>query len=231
MFVNLMVPRYVEAYDITDYLKAAVEYDNEAKVVIEDVVQLLHKRRDPLRSRPLRMSRIKDIYFTSLSEVPALLSTQFVEALSELHLETPAVIPRNVPQIEKVQPEVAPLAADEPALVNDHEPTEQEILAAKKIQATYRRYCRRREAQTRAFGRGLEAQKNRAFAMCVKNVDASKWGKTPYRTLYLWALPRLVVCLDRAVEIAHDFKVKTKRQFSENHERLEERGMQISKIW
>jgi len=239
-----MYRKYVETYD-GDYLKAAVAYDIEAKVVTEDVVQLLHKKRDPQRARPLRMSRIKDINFTSPSEVPSLLSTQLVVARSELRVDAPAFVPsRSVPQIEKVgdaqkgqaqgpniEQESRELVTDEPALIHGHEPTEQEMSAAKKIQATYRKYRRRREELTRAFGRGLKAQKNTVFAKCLKNVYASNWGKTPYRTMYLWALPRLVVCLDKAMAIAHDFKTKTKvLLLKEGHDHLEELGKKTSQI-
>ena len=257
-----------------EHLKAVVGNDIEAKVVIEDLVQLLHKKRDPQRA-PLRLPRITYIYFTNPSEIPSLLSPQFARTHSELRAEAQAFIPQNVPQIKKIEdeekekarlempdvevvdevheepePQEAGPATDEPVLIDGHEPTEQqisavkkiqaayrryrrncEISAARKIQAAYRRYRRRCEALTRAFGRGLKAQKYAVFAQCLKNVYASNWQKTPYRTLYLWAIPQLVICLDRVAAIAHKFKDKTKRQLSkENHERLEELGRQMNNI-
>ena len=233
-----------------------VEYDTEARVVIEDLVQLLHKRRDPKRFPPLRLSRIKSIHFTSPSDIPTLLAAQLVAARSELRVDAPTFVPRAgyVSQVErpedeeKIQPEepdAEPMeevheepepqelaaAPDEPALIHEHEPAEEEISAAKKIQAAYRAYRKHRDAQADAIGRGLKAQRNTFFIACLKNVLTSNWGKTPYRTLYLWALPRLVVCLDKAMAIAHEFKGKTKGLLlKESHERLEELAKQTTKI-
>ena len=227
-----------------------MEYDNG--VVIEDLVQLLHKRRDPRRDPPLRLPRIKHIHFANPSEIPSLLVSQFVVVRSELRADGPASAPRagyvsqteRAEDEEKIRPEepevelvdevheelepqgLAP-APDEPALVREHEPTEEDILAAKKIQATYRAYRKRRDAQARAMGRGLKAQRNTIFVKCLKNVHASKWGKTPYRALYLWALPRLIVCLDRAIAVAQEARDKTKDLLSkESHEHLEELAKQ-----
>ena len=234
-----------------------VDYDADAKVVIEDLVQLLHKKRDPQRLPPLRLPRIQHIHFLNPSEIPSLLAAQFVVARSDLRADASAFVPRvtYVPQTERakdeektqveereVEPaeeenheepepqELAP-ATSEPVLSHEHEPTEEETLAAEKIQATYRMYRKHHEAQTRAIGKGLKAQRNTIFIACLKNVYAFGWGRTPYRTLYLWALPRLVVCLDKAISVAREFKSKTKGLFSkENHERLEELGKRMTMI-
>ena len=232
-----------------------VEYDTDAKVVIEDLVQLLNKQRDPLRAPPpLRLPRIQHIHFANPSEIPSLLASQLVLARSDLRADAPAFAPRvgRALQIERAgdeeraqsqEPEVEPVdevheepqelasAPNEPALVREHEPTGEEISAAEKIQAAYRTYRMHHEAQTRAIGKGLKAQRNTIFIACLRNVWAADWGKTPYRTLYLWALPRLVVCLDKAISIAHEFRSKTKGLLSKgNHERLEELGKQTSRI-
>ena len=234
-----------------------VDYDADAKVVIEDLVQLLHKKRNSRRLPPLRLPRIQHIHFLSPSEIPSLLAAQPVVVCPDLGADVAAVVPRvaHVPQIdgakdeEKAQveePEVEPAEEEnhegpepqecapttsEPVLSHKHEPTEEEISAAEKIQATYRMYRKHHEAQTHAVGKGLKAQRNAIFIACLKNVYAFGWGRTPYRTLYLWALPRLIVCLDEAISVAHEFKNKTKGLFSkENHERLEELGKRMTMI-
>ena len=233
-----------------------VDYDADAKVVIEDLVQLLHKKRDPQRLPPLRLPRIQHIHFLNPSEIPSLLAAQFVVARSDLRADVPVFVPRapRVPQTEGAkdeektqveEPEAEPaeeenheepepqelVPTSEPVLSHEHEPTEEEILAAQKIQVAYRMYRKHHEAQTRAVGKGLKAQRNAIFIACLKNVYAFGWGRTPYRTLYLWALPRLVVCLDKAISVAHEFKSKTKGLLSKgNHERLEELGRQMTMI-
>lgn len=244
----------METPDNFEYLVAVVGYDIKGK---EELVQLLHKGRDPQRVSPLRASRIRHIYFTNPSEIPRRLSSQTVPMVHSNPRATNAPAPwREASQIEKVgdehkarleEPDLEPVddvleepesqelvpATDKPTLTYEHEPTEQEILAAMKIQGAYRRYRQRCDAQTRALGKELKAQtENIVFAKCLKNVYASTWRKTPYRTLYLWALPRLVVCLDKAMAIAHEFKNKTKRQLSKdsNDERLEELGLQLNNI-
>lgn len=225
-------------------------------VVIEDLVQLLHKRKGPKQAPPLRLSRINHVHFTSPSEIPSLLASQLVVVRSELRADVPSFVPRagyvsqveraedegniqpeepEVEPIEEVQEEPEPqelaLEPEEPALVREHEPSEEEISAVKKIQATYRTYRKHRDAQVRAVGRGLKAQQNTIFIACLKDVYASQWAKTTYRTLYLWALPRLVVCLDKAMAIAQEFKGRTKGLLSkESHERLEELAKQTTKI-
>ncbi|KAF8554534.1 hypothetical protein OG21DRAFT_1462307 [Imleria badia] len=245
--------KYVQAHD-NEYLKVMVEYDAEAKVAIEDLVQLLHRRRDPMRVPPLRLPRIQHIQFENPSEIPSLLASQLVMARSDLRIDAPAFVSRlgHVSQVEKVEdeeknqpeePEVEPVdevheeaqelapATNEPVLSREHEPTGEEISAAEKIQATYRMYRKHREAQARAIGKGLKAKRNTVFIACLKNVYASDWGRTPYRILYLWALPHLVVCLDKAISVAHEFKNKTKGLLSKgDHERLEELGKQTIMI-
>jgi len=231
-----------------------VEYDADAKVVIEDLVQLLHKQRDPSRGPPLRLPRIQHIYFANPSEIPSLLASQLVLARSDLRADAPVftsrvghTLQRGKAEAEKKtqpeEPEVDPVdevdeepqelapASNEPALVREHEPTGEEIAAAEKIQATYRTYRKHHEAQTRAIGKGSKAQRNTIFIACLKNVYAANWGRTPYRTLYLWALPHLVVCLDKAISVAHEFKNKTKGLLLKgDHERLEELGKRASRI-
>lgn len=243
----------MQAHD-KEYLKVIVEYDAEAKVVIEDLVQLLHKRRDSVKVPPLRLPRIQHIQFENPSEIPSLLASQLVAARSDLRADAPAFVSRSVhvSQIErtedegKIQPEepevelvdevheepqeLAP-APSEPVLSREHEPTKDEISAAEKIQATYRMYRKHLEAQARAIGKGLKAQRNTVFIACLKNVYGSDWGRTPYRTLYLWALPSLVVCLDKAISVAHEFKNKTKGLLLKgDHERLEELGKETIRI-
>jgi len=233
-----------------------VEYDTDAKVVIEDLVQLLNKQRDPLQAPPpLRLPRIQHIYFSNPSEIVSLLAPHLVLVRSGLRADESIFAPRvdHAPtEVDKtedeemaqpVEPEVdlvdevheepqelAP-APNEPALVREHEPTGEEILAAEKIQAAYRTYRKHHETQPPAIGRGLKAQRNTIFIACLKNVYAADWGKTPYRTLYLWALPHLIVCLDKAISIAHGFKGKIKGLLlKRNHEHLEELGKQASRI-
>ena len=231
-----------------------VEYD--AGVVIEDLVQLLHKRRDAPRDPPLKFPRIKHIHFASPSEIPSLLASKFMTTCSELRVDVPTPVSRagyifqterteDEENIQPEEPDVEPadevyeelepqgpvLAPDEPALICGHKPTEEELSAVKRIQATYRTYRKHRDAQARATGSGLKAQRNAIFVACLKNVYTSNWGRTSYRTLYLWALPRLVVCLDRAVAIAQEAKGKIKSQLSiESYVRLEELAKQANKI-
>ncbi|KAF8439473.1 hypothetical protein L210DRAFT_870655 [Boletus edulis BED1] len=50
--------------------------------------------------------------------------------------------------------------------------------------------------------------------------------------LYLRVLPHLIVCLDKAISIAHEFKSKTKGLLLKgDHERLEELAKQLNMIW
>ncbi|KAF8139771.1 hypothetical protein EV363DRAFT_1497668, partial [Boletus edulis] len=245
--------KYVQARD-NEYLEVMVEYDTEAKVVIEDLVQLLHKQRDPVRLPPLNLPRIQHIHFSNPSEVPSLLASQLVAARSDLRADAPAFVPQVAPasQMEKTEveekprpeePEPEPVdevheepqelapAPNEPVLSREHEPTEDEISAAEKIQAAYRTYRKHREAQANGIGKGLEAQRNRIFIACLKNASASNWGRTPYRTLYLRVLPHLIVYLDKAISVAHEFKSKTKGLLlNGDHERLEELGKQSNMI-
>ena len=172
----------------------------------------------------------------SPSDIPTLLAAQLVAARSELRADVPTFVPRAgyISQVEKVEdeeniqpegPDVEPMEEfiEEPALIREYKPTEEEISAAKKIQATYRTYRKHRDARVCAIGRGLKAQGNLIFIACLKNVYTYKWARTPYRTLYLWALPRLIVCLDKAVVIAQEVKAKTKNVLlKESHDRLEE---------
>ena len=248
-------PRYAHARD-NEYLKVMVEYDTDAKVVIEDLVQLLHKQKGSHRAPPLRLRRIQNIDYANPSEIPSLLAAQLVAARSDLRADAPAFVPRIVhvsrpetaeeeentqPEEPEVVPEdevheeaqeLAPATnLNEPVLSREHEPTEDEISAAEKIQAAYRMYRKHREAQARAVGKGSQAQRNAVYVACLKNVLASQWRKNSYRDLYLKALPHLVVCLEKAISVAHEFKSKTKGLLAKgDHERLEELGKQISSI-
>lgn len=226
----------------------------DAGVVIQDLVQLLHKRRTS--RRPPQLPRITNIHYENPSDIPSLVAPQLVTARSNLRVDAPAFVPQGGhssqmeaveeprveeslpegPEVEPVdevyeEPQDLPPVMNEPALIRAHEPTGEEMLAAKTIQAAYCTYCKRREAQAHAVGSGLKAQWNAVFIACLKNVYASNWRRTPYRTLYLWALPHLVVCLDQAIDIAYKFKRKTKGLISkESHERLEELGKQTNRI-
>ena len=92
-------------------------------------------------------------------------------------------------------------------------------------------YRKHREAQARAVGKGSEAQRNAVYVACLRNVHTSQWRKNPYRDLYLKALPHLVVCLDKAISVAREFKKKTKGLLAKgDHERLKELGKQMSSI-
>lgn len=227
-----------------DYLKVVVTYDEG--VVIQDLVQLLHKRR--ISRHPMRLPRLTHIHYENPLDIPSLVAPQLVTARSDLRADAPTFVPRGghtsqmeaaeelrvegplpeEPEAEPVdevyeEPQDLPPVTNEPALIRVHEPTEEEISAAGAIQAAYRAYVKCREAQAHAVGRGLKAQTNTVFIACLKNVYAFNWKQNTYRTLYLWALPHLVVCLDKAIAIAHETKVKTKGLLlKESHERLEE---------
>ena len=73
-----------------------VEYDADAKVVIEDLVQLLHKQRSSHRAPPLRLPRIQNIHYVNPSEIPSLLAAQLVAARSDLRSNVPAFVPHIV---------------------------------------------------------------------------------------------------------------------------------------
>lgn len=227
-----------------DYLKVVVTYDEG--VVIQDLVQLLHKRR--ISRHHMRLPRLTHIHYENPLDIPSLVAPQLVTARSDLRADAPTFVPRGghtsqmeaaeelrveeplpeEPEAEPVdevyeEPQDLPPVTNEPALIRVHEPTEEEMSAAGAIQAAYRAYVKRREAQAHAVGRGLKAQTNTVFIACLKNVYAFNWKQNTYRTLYLWALPHLVVCLDKAIAIAHETKVKTKGLLlKESHERLEE---------
>ncbi|KAG8220598.1 hypothetical protein J3R82DRAFT_2824 [Butyriboletus roseoflavus] len=235
-----------------EYLKVIVTYD--ADVVIQDLVQLLHKRRTS--GRPPRFSRITNIYYENPSDIPSLVTPQLVTTRSNLRADAPAFVPQSGyasqikaaeepkveeplpegPEAEPVEevyeePQYLPPVMDEPTLICAHEPTEEEMSAAEKIQAVYRTYRKRREAQAHAVGNELEAQRDTVLIACLKNVYVAHWQRTPYRTLYLRALPHLVVCLDKVIGIAHKVKRKIKgRILKESHDRLEELVEQSSRI-
>ncbi|KAI9567008.1 P-loop containing nucleoside triphosphate hydrolase protein [Boletus coccyginus] len=138
-------------------------------------------------------------------------------SLSDKTLETPRGHSEN---ISSETPQ------HEPPLAGEHEFTGEEILAAEKIQAAYRTYRKHHAAQTCAIGKGSKAQRNTIFIACLRNVYVANWGRTPYRTLYLWALPHLVVCLDKAIFIANELKRKAIRLLllKGDHKHLEELG-------
>ncbi|KIJ21330.1 hypothetical protein PAXINDRAFT_164864 [Paxillus involutus ATCC 200175] len=249
---NLLYRKYAYARR-NRYLKVMVDYDEN--VVIEDLVHLVPKRWDP---RPPQISpRIKQILYENPKDIPNLLASQPAAARSDLRVDAQASViqpvyvsqtdviedPRDdiqsegpdssldpVDEMHEEPEELAPVT-DEPALICAHDPTEEESSAAQKIQATYRRYRRRRDILARAVGSGMKGERNIVFIACLKNVYASSWQRSPYRNRYLWALPHLVVCLDKAIAIAHEFKGKTKGLLlKERHERLEELGRQRSEI-
>ncbi|KIK96874.1 hypothetical protein PAXRUDRAFT_273934 [Paxillus rubicundulus Ve08.2h10] len=235
------------------YPRVMADYD--ANVVIEDLVQLVHKRLDP---RPLQISpRIKQVLYENPADIAQSLASQLATARSDLRVDVQASViqpvyvsqtdviedPRDDIQLEgpdssldpadeiHEEPEELAPVTDEPALICAHDPTEEEISAVQKIQAAYRRYRRRRDILARAVGSGMKAERNIVFVACLKNVYASSWQRSPYRNLYLWALPHLVVCLDKAIAIAYEFKGRTKELLlKERHERLEELGRQRSEI-
>ncbi|KAF9229832.1 hypothetical protein BS17DRAFT_744362 [Gyrodon lividus] len=237
-----------------EYLKVMATYDEN--VVIEDLVHLVHKRWDP---RPPQISsRIKQILYENPEDIPNLLASQLVAAHSDLRVDTQAFVhqPVYISQTEVIEdlredpiqsqepdsfldqadetheePQELPPVTDEPALICGHDPTEEEICAAQKIQAIYRKYRRRRDILAHAVGSGTKAERNMVFIACLNNVYASSWQRSYYRSRYLWALPHLVVCLDKAIAIAYEFKGRTKSLLSkERHERLEELGQQRSEI-
>ncbi|KAI9462689.1 hypothetical protein HD554DRAFT_2288449 [Boletus coccyginus] len=232
-----------------------VEYDADAKVAIEDLVQLLYGKRSNLRrAPPLRLPRTQRIYSANPSEIPSLSTSHPVSVRPDPQADESTFAPRvghapievdKTEDEEKVQfeePEVNPVdevheepqeltsAPNEPALVREHEPTGEEISAAEKIQAAYRTYRKHHEAQSRAIGGGSKAQRNTIFIACLRNVYVANWGRSSYRTLYLWALPHLIVCLEKAISIAHEFKSKTKGLLKGDHEHLEAFVKQMNEI-
>ncbi|KAF8837940.1 hypothetical protein BDN67DRAFT_908328 [Paxillus ammoniavirescens] len=249
---HLLYRRYAYARR-NGYLRVMADYD--ANVVIEDLVHLVHKRLDP---RPLQMSpRIKQIIYENPEDIPHLLASQLAAARVDLRIDAQASViqpvyvsqtdviedPRDDVQSEGPDPfldpademheepeELAPVT-DEPTLICGHDPSEEESSAVQKIQVAYRSYRRRRDILARAVGSGMKAERSIVFIACLKNVYASNWQRSPYRNRYLWALPHLVVCLDKAIAIAHEFKGRTKGLLlKERHERLEELGRQRSEI-
>ncbi|KIJ60080.1 hypothetical protein HYDPIDRAFT_117540 [Hydnomerulius pinastri MD-312] len=234
-----------------DYLRVIVAYGE--KVVIEDLVQLVHKKKNP---RPPQISpRVKQILFEKTEDIPGLLASQLVVARSELRIGAPAFVPQvayapqaveeshegadDVAAYESLdqedeaheEPQELAPAADEPDLIREHESTEEEVAAARTIQAAYRKYRRHRDHLARSIGTGAKAERNTIFVACLKNVVASNWQRGWYSLRYLWALPHLVWCLDKAITVAHEHKAKTKGLLSkESHSRLEELGRQRSEI-
>ncbi|KIJ59804.1 hypothetical protein HYDPIDRAFT_118051 [Hydnomerulius pinastri MD-312] len=252
-----------------DYLRVILTYGE--KVVIEDLVQLVHKKKNP---RPPQISpRVKQIVFEKAEDIPGLLAPQLVAARSELRVDAPAFVPQvaHPPQAVEESHEDADDAAAEPDLLQEHENTEEEVAAARTIQAAYRKYRKHRDqadeaheepdlireqesteeevaaARTiqvayrkyrkhqdhlaRTIRIGAKAERNTIFIACWKNVVVSKWQRGWYYLRYLWALPHLVWCLDKAITAAHEHKAKTKGLLSkESHARLEELGRQRSEI-
>ncbi|KIJ60090.1 hypothetical protein HYDPIDRAFT_99369 [Hydnomerulius pinastri MD-312] len=234
-----------------DYLRVILAYGE--KVLIEDLVHLVHKKKDP---RPPQISpRVKQIVFEKAEDIPGLLASQLVVARSELRIDAPAFVPQvayapqaveerhegaddaaayeSLDQEDEAHEEPQDLApvADEPDLIREHESTEEEVAAARTIQAAYRKYHKHRDHLARSIGTGDKAERNTIFIACLKNVVASKWQRSWYSLRYLWALPHIVLCLDKAITIAHKHKDKTKGLLSkESHSRLEELGRQRSEI-
>ncbi|KIJ60092.1 hypothetical protein HYDPIDRAFT_32519 [Hydnomerulius pinastri MD-312] len=232
------------------YLEVMLAYDEG--VVIEDLVHLVQKRKVP--RAPQISPRIKQIVFEKPEEIPNLLASQLVAARSDLRVEAPTFVPQRayIPEAvvadsreediqeeerEEVldqadetheQPHGLTLLTNEPELIREHKSTEEEISAAHKIQAVYRKY---RDQKARSIGTGATAQRNTLFIACLRNVFSYNWQRGWYSPRYLWALPHLVLCLDKAITIAHEHKAKTKGLLSEeSHSRLEELGRQRSEI-
>lgn len=227
---------------LDEYVKTIVEYDTGIKGVTMDLVELLHN--------PTLVSaspRIKHIWFTDPSELPSLVVSPSAVARSNASRQMQPSATRSIqaprreapeqkiqqePKVElvkEVHEEPQELAPEEPMLTLEQVHVE-ETSAAVRIQAAYRGYSTRRET-TFPIVRESDTQRNAIFIICLQNLYASGWERTAYRNLYLWALPRLVVCLDRVIGIAHEFKDKTKRSYSESSdERLEQVKKQMDMI-
>ncbi|KIJ60100.1 hypothetical protein HYDPIDRAFT_32524 [Hydnomerulius pinastri MD-312] len=233
-----------------DYLRVILAYGEN--VVIEDLVQLVHKK----NPRPPQISpHVKQIVFEKAEDIPGLLASQLVAARSELRIGAPAFVHqvayasqaveeshedaddaaanKSLDQADEAHEEPQELApvADEPDLIREYESTEEEVAAARTIQAAYRKYRKHRDHLARSIGTGDKAERNTIFIACLKNVVASNWQRSWYSLRYLWALPHLVLCLDKGITVAYKHKDKTKGLLSkESHVRLEELVRQISEI-
>ncbi|KAH7884002.1 hypothetical protein F5I97DRAFT_1631620 [Phlebopus sp. FC_14] len=253
---NIRTPYFYRRYAAAmsdGCLQAILSYDRH--VVTEDLVHLVH-RSEAHKTRILS-PRIKQIVYSGVEEIFGVLSLHLTAARSDLRVNAPVFVPRpghtlqaslaedhqvddNV-HISGEQPEDKELNlvddelkeghvaqdTEEPSSLVDG-PSEREVEAARVLQTKYRE---RKELLRRSARTGVKAERYAIFEACLKQVQSSKWGPSPYRRLYLGPLPHLLLGLDKGIEAARTVKDKNKKCLTvEGNERLEEIGRQLSAI-
>jgi hypothetical protein len=95
--------------------------------------------------------------------------------------------------------------------------------AARTLQTHYRRLLTNR-AKRIANGLGLPKTRQNQFEAFARAAESMEWPqKSPYRPIFLGALPHLLTCLDHAWSIVMEEKNKVKRQArsSDKHQGIE----------
>lgn len=104
--------------------------------------------------------------------------------------------------------------------------------AAKTLQSYYRRLQASR-AKNRLAGLGLPKTRKDRFEAFAQAAESMEWVKrSPYRPIFLGALPHLLVCLDYSWTIVMDEKAKAKRAARSNgrHQAIEDVMKQKAKL-
>ncbi|KIN94542.1 hypothetical protein M404DRAFT_380086 [Pisolithus tinctorius Marx 270] len=234
-----------------NYLHVIVAYDENH--AIPNLVHLRCKGHATSleTSRLVTGSRIQELHYSRLDEIPTLLASPLIVARSQLRVEAPVFVPRagislqtkpaedhlnlcleiDSAQLDKPIGDVGgpPLDDDQaaPAVVG----TDEEESAAGLIQRVYRQH---REKQRRLLERPtLEAERSAIYATCLKHAQVTGFAPGFYRLLYLGPLPHLLLGLKKGIIMATFVRNTTKIPgllLKEGHERLEELGRNRSEI-
>ncbi|KIK18633.1 hypothetical protein PISMIDRAFT_109068 [Pisolithus microcarpus 441] len=238
--------KYAEA-SREGYLRVIVAYDE--KHAIPNLLHLVCKGTKLGTSHFATGWRIRQLSYSRLQELPALLASPLIAARFSLSEEAPASVLQLATSPPAKAGQVHPSVGNEPTkaheppgdvegpLSDDHRGvaniivTEKEADAVRLIQRVYRQHLRRQKLRLERST--LEAERSAIFAACLKRARASGLARGFYRLLYLGPLPHLLLALNKGIAIATSVKSTTKipgRLRREGHERLEELGRQRSEI-
>lgn len=206
---------------------------------LDEMIRLVHSSRGPYGPS----FGVRTVVYGTLDEIPGLLGTSSdqsmgsAQAFPEAHIGALITERREEQddaqgesdsesddQFEGQQPnpdEAAPV--EMPKLPEPVEPTQEEQLAAAKIQDAFRKLIARRRRVSK--GR-LADTLSRFFFACTKSAANVAQGK--YLKLFLGPLPHILVCLDIANTDMHGYKTRTKKQLSNQPEDLDKLDEQLT---
>lgn len=129
--------------------------------------------------------------------------------------------------------EVATNVSEESDIVDrvDTGASEEQLVAAKRVQRIFRRMLKRRNAAAKG---GFAASRARFFDACLDQVRDMNWApRSPYRIVYLGLLPHILICLEWLKRSATELRegAKKKRTPGVSMDKLEKswRDMNMTK--